>query len=216
MSYLLLDPKTFALVERMMREHCYVSKDGISQMRRDLEDGGVDIKNQWELPDGQVIDVQQARWCAVELLFQSPPTQHQLHPTKTGMEELMDVLKLDHDYTPLDWIEPDSPKTNPWIWRASATTSAKGTATIATTTSSSTSPLATLEETKVTVTCECKGDNLMEAIVECLNASSNEYHNDLLKNVIVTGGGSLLNGMHLRLSHELTARYPTHKIKVFL
>lgn len=59
-----------------------------------------------------------------------------------------------------------------------------------------------------------KAQTIPEMIKACLNAVDVDLRPNLLGNVVVTGGTSLLNGFNDRLNNELMAMHPGMKIKL--
>ncbi|KAI0391462.1 chromatin remodeling and histone acetyltransferase complexes subunit putative [Xylariaceae sp. FL0594] len=59
-----------------------------------------------------------------------------------------------------------------------------------------------------------KAQTIPELIKACLNGVDVDLRPNLLGNVVVTGGGSLINGFNDRLNNELMAMHPGLKIKI--
>jgi actin-related protein 4 len=59
-----------------------------------------------------------------------------------------------------------------------------------------------------------KAQTIPELIRACLNNVDADLRPNLLGNVVVTGGTSLLNGFNDRLNNELTTMYPNMRIKI--
>lgn len=59
-----------------------------------------------------------------------------------------------------------------------------------------------------------KAQTIPELIKACINAVDVDLRPNLLGNIVVTGGTSLLNGFNDRLNHELNAMYPGMRIKL--
>ncbi|KAI0839091.1 actin-related protein, ARP4 class [Hypoxylon sp. FL0890] len=59
-----------------------------------------------------------------------------------------------------------------------------------------------------------KAQTIPELIKACINAVDVDLRPNLLGNIVVTGGTSLLNGFNDRLNNELTAMYPGMRIKL--
>ncbi|OTA82139.1 hypothetical protein M434DRAFT_84988 [Hypoxylon sp. CO27-5] len=59
-----------------------------------------------------------------------------------------------------------------------------------------------------------KAQTIPELIKACISAVDVDLRGNLLGNIVVTGGTSLLNGFNDRLNNELTAMYPGMRIKL--
>lgn len=72
------------------------------------------------------------------------------------------------------------------------------------------------DETAALPTAEAitKAQTIPELIKACISAVDVDLRANLLGNIVVTGGTSLLNGFNDRLNNELTAMYPGMRIKL--
>lgn len=72
------------------------------------------------------------------------------------------------------------------------------------------------DETAALPTAETitKAQTIPELIKACINGVDVDLRPNLLGNIVVTGGTSLLNGFNDRLNNELTAMYPGMRIKL--
>jgi actin-related protein 4 len=59
-----------------------------------------------------------------------------------------------------------------------------------------------------------KSQTIPEMIRAALNAVDVDLRGNLLNNIVVTGGTSLLNGFNDRLNNELMVMYPGMKVKI--